>query len=226
MENKYLNEKEKGRIKGISKFLSVIFCIGRIFIYIAIVSMIVAAVFIPTIINNTKVNENEIKFNYKDNSLLIKKENNEIKIFANEDKVDTKLEVSVFNEINKYYSKYSNKQLIGYSESYILILIAYLYITSLFIKNVEKLFKNISNKKTPFNEENINLIKFSIKYKFIAMLIPFVGSIIFAAILKIGDPFTFMSFDIVELLVMVVVYYIFKYACQLQENSKETLFDK
>ena len=181
---------------------------------------------IPTIVNHVKITDNKIIMNYGESSYEMKVEGNKTIIYADGKKVGTEKDTEVYNFVNKNFNKYSNKQLIGYSEAYIIIIIAYMYLSSIVLKLAEKLFKNINKNKTPFTSNNVELLQNIIKFEIICAIVPFVGMLVFNMIVDANAFNSFESFNIVELLITIVIYYLFKYATSLQSNSKQNLFDE
>ncbi|MBO4601226.1 MAG: hypothetical protein J5634_03250 [Bacilli bacterium] len=225
MEKIKINDNDRKVVRGLSKFIAVLNKIGRVFIYVGIIAIIIVMSFIPTIVNHTKIKNDSIIIGYSDRKLEIKKDGNKTIFYEDGKKIGSDKDTEVYDFIVNKFDKYSNKQLIGYTESYFIIIVAYLFITSIILKYAEKLFKNISSEKTPFTSDNLELIYNTLKYKIVAIVIPIIGIIIFDAILKLGNPFDFSSTGLVDLLMMFVFLYVFKYACQLQSNSSETFYD-
>ena len=127
-----VTEKDKKMLKGITKFLYILF-----------------KSLVPTIVKHVKIDNNKITMNYRKSSYEMRIVDKKTVIYADGEKVGTEKDTEVYDFVNKYFNKYSNKQLIGYSEAYLIIVIAYMYLSSIVLKLSEKLFKNINTNKTP-----------------------------------------------------------------------------
>lgn len=224
MEEVNITENDKKNLKWISKLVSVLSKIARICLYVGIVCLILTMTIIPTFIYHTNVNNNEIKFKYKDSSLVMKVKDNKTFFYSDDKKVTTEKGTEAFDLITKYYNKYSKKQLIGYSEAFLLVTVAYIFLLTIILKYVEKLFNNINKGDTPFTKDNVFLFKNIIKFKVASMLVLLLGMISFNFVNDSINPFDHTSLNVVELLIIIVCYYIFKYGYKLQESSKETLY--
>ena len=212
-----MTSKDQKNLKWISRLIAILIKIGRILLYIGIVGIIIAMSVTPTIINHTTVKENKIKFAYSDRSFIIKKDGNKTVYYSDGKKIGTEKDTIVYDNINKYFDKYSKKQLIGYSEA---ILAISMFITTFILKYVENIFNNIYREDNPYTSENLSLFKNIIIYKVVAILIPFIGMIAFDIALKGDNPFKYSSFSLLEFLMMIACYYIFKYGCTLKSNNK------
>lgn len=219
-----ITENDKKNLKWISKLVAVLSKIARICLYVGIVCLILTMTIIPTFINHTKVNNNEIKFKYRNSSFVMKVKDNKTFFYSDDEKVTTEKGTEAFDLITKYYNKYSRKQLIGYSEAFLLITVAYIFLLTILLKYVEKLFNNINKEDTPFTKDNVFLFKNIIKFKVASMLVLLFGMISFSFVNDAVNPFDHTSLNIIELLIIIVCYYIFKYGYKLQESSKEKLY--
>lgn len=218
MENK--NEEKDNKIYRIlCKIVSVILCIARIIIYIAIPCMILTIVLTPLIIKNTKIsNNNTVSFKYKDQSANIVKEKGKYIIYANDKKVGKIINVSMYEDIVSEVRDYKSGTLIGYVEIILCLSTIYLVIVTLYLKKIEDLFKAMYSERTPFTSENTNRLCITGKLLIINLLI---ASIISLVINKFG----FVNFnrglpltEVVDILVVFIFMYIFKYGETLENK--------
>ena len=114
--------------------------------------------------------------------------------------------------------------LIGYCEAGIISLIVSLALAIFLLRRMEKLFNNINQGDTPFTLENVEHIKI-IAYLMIALIIiPNIGGTIFEVILKQDLDVSFELFNVVEILVLFVIAYIFEYGYEIQLDSKGKMY--
>ena len=114
--------------------------------------------------------------------------------------------------------------LIGYVECAIIVLVISLFLLISMLKKVEKLFNNINNGDTPFTLENVEHIK-KIAYIMIALIIlPNVTGAIFELILRQDLNVSFEAFNLVEILILFVISYIFEYGYEIQLDSKGRMY--
>lgn len=222
MEGK-LNERDHKILKGISKFLQIITIIGKVCMYIAIPCVILAMCIAPVVIKNIEAYETSIKFEYKDNKLVVEKEENG-KIVAkyNDKEVDKNDQTALQNiyEHKNIFIDYSNAQLIGYTEAFLLIGTTCLFITLFLLRHFSKLFKNIYEDDTPFTTENVEHLSVIGKLMIALVIIPMLGTVLFELIADIDISWNFGLFSITEILFIILLSKIFKYGYELENNKK------
>ena len=114
--------------------------------------------------------------------------------------------------------------LIGYVETGFIFLIINLILYRIILKHLEDLFINIYNGDTPFTLDNVNHIK-KMAYLMIATIIlPSISGGIFELIMKTDLDIGFELFDIVEILFLFSMSYIFEYGYELQLDSKGKMY--
>ena len=103
-------------------------------------------------------------------------------------------------------------------------LIVCLVLALFLFKRLEKLFNNINKGDTPFTLENVEHIK-RIAYLMIALIIiPNIGGTLFELILKKDLDVSFELFNVLEILILFVVAYIFEYGYEIQLDSKGKMY--
>ena len=107
MKEVNITENDKKNLKWMSRLIAILTKIGRICIYVAIACLILVMSITPTLINHTKVKNNEIKFSYKESSLVIKTKNNKTYFYSDNDKVVSEKGTELYDYIVKYFDKLS-----------------------------------------------------------------------------------------------------------------------
>lgn len=221
-----LNKKEQSKLKTLSKIIAVIAKIGRIFIYIGIISLLVCMIVVPSALKHVKAYDNKIEFKYdKDTVLLVKDETDKVKVIVNDKKSDTIKDVKGFDKLYSAISNHSNKVLIGYSEAFLLLIILYMYLISLVLKHLEKLFKNISRGDTPFTLDNVDHMRRMAIYMIVAIVVPPIVSLLFSIFTDLDVNISFDLIDVVQILFIYAMSFVFRYGYKLQEDSKKTIYD-
>ena len=226
MNNDVLNDKEQSFLKGISKVISILASIGKFLLYFAIVSLVICMLVIPKFMRNLKAYDDKIVLSYSEEKVtLVKEDDSLVKVYVN-DKEQSKIkDVKGFDDLYKLINKHSNKTLIGYSEALILIVILYIYLISLALKHLSKLFKNINKEETPFIEDNVVHLRKMGLYMAAMVIIPPIVSVIFHACTDLKFNFSLDISSAVEALFVIALSYIFKYGCSLQKGSKKTIYN-
>ena len=210
-----LNEKEKKYYKVLSKIIRVVFKIGRICLMICVPFIFLAMVLIPFAFKNFEINGNIVKFGdvgivIRDNDISVKLGTSVNVLECNTQQID-KL-VTFLNENSKIII-ILNIELLLLSFGAIIVLTIYLF------SYLEKLFDNFAYKESPFTMENTNYI-FKIA--------------IFLSIIKVVDLLLLAfepvsqyshSYGIIEILIVFVTYFIFKYATGVQNKVNTKIYD-
>ena len=215
------NEKKQNQVKSLSNVISLIGKIGGIVLKVAIPFIIIAMLLIPYLVTNVEIQENKLSFK-TDNIKLI--DDSKVEVFNIilldvEDSMSSGEIIDIFNNNSKY-------EIIGYLEAGFVFLLVDLIIMIIILNYVEKLFTNIKDNNTPFTLDNVNYIK-KISYLIIALiLISPISDLLFSILLGISNggssPFELMN--ILEILIIFSMSYIFEYGYEIQKDSKGKMY--
>ena len=86
------------------------------------------------------------------------------------------------------------------------------------------LFVNISEKDTPFTEENSDYINKIAYLSLVTVLISFVADIVSSLFFK-DSMVSFNLSRVIYVLILYIIAYIFEYACILQKESKKNIYE-
>lgn len=220
---KFKKEKQK-KVKVLSKIIAVIAKIGWICSIVGIVAISIVALVMPFALKNITIEDNKIITNSnvveiaeEDNKLVLKHNNIVIADVTDRERIDV-----IKDTLN---SNLNNKALlIGYSETALITLIVCLVLLIFMFKRLEELFNNINKGDTPFTLENVEHIK-KIAYLMIALIIlPNICGMIFELILKKDLDVSFEFFNVIEILIIFVISYIFEYGYEIQLDSKGKMY--
>lgn len=220
---KFKSEKQK-KVRALSKIIAAIAKIGWICSIVGVCLVSIIAIVLPLALKNINIEDNKVVTNSniievvdEDNKIVLK--NNNI-ILAD---VSDQQSIAIIKEVIS--SNLTNKGLlIGYCESALITLIVCLILTIFMLKRLEKLFNNINKGDTPFTLENVEHIK-KIAYIMIALIIlPNVGGTIFEILLKKDLGISFELFNVLEILILFVISYIFEYGYEIQLDSKGKMY--
>ena len=90
----------------------------------------------------------------------------------------------------------------------------------LVLKHLENLFNNINKGDTPFTLENVEHIK-KMAYLLIATIVlPYISGSIFEILINTKLDIEFEIFDLVEILFLFAMAYVFQYGHEIQLDSK------
>lgn len=219
-------EEEKNyvkKMKGLSKALSIISKICKVFIIIGGCAIVFAMIVIPLLFKKITVTNNELKINNESVLTITEKEDKmQITLFGTSILVDTSKEE--FAEIEKIFNEKSKGMLLTYIEATLCISIATLLIVYMALHYIDKLFTNIMNEKSPFTMDNVNYIRRCGYYLIAAIAVPLVLSGIFEIITKTELMFNWNLVEVILILVIFTMSYVFEYGYNVE--NKETTSKK
>lgn len=226
---KFKEEKQK-KIKGISKAIYILARIGKIALAIAIPIIVFLLIVTPIFISNIELKDNTIVFKGAriDDKITITEENSndgitlQLKVndvlIADSKNQDTILQMKSILENN------SKVQIIAFLELGFGCLIVCLVLYRMILNRLENLFININEGDTPFTLENVRYIKQMAKLMIIALVLPNFGGFIFEKILITDLDVGFELFDVIQILFLFGISYIFEYGYELQQDTKAKMY--
>ena len=218
-----LKKEEQKKMKVLSKIISVISKIGRIFCYIAIPFISLILIVTPYLIDKVVIKDNNLTLNLPDNINILEKDDKVVLkvgtfVLADADKEFLNTEVVSIFENN------SKAKIIGYVETGFASLLVIIILTSIILKHLETLFNNINKGETPFTLENVSLIK-KIAWKMIIIIIMTnIGGGVFELLLSSDLNIEFETYDLVEILFLFSLSYIFEYGRLLGLETKGQMY--
>lgn len=199
------NKEKQNKLKIVSKTISIFSKMLQVITIIISAVMIMSMLFIPSVINNTNV----------DNGSIIVADKNVMEF--NLDQITTNTIVNVFEE-------HSKLEIILYTEIIMICLTISVMIISFAMLYLAKLVDSISKGDTPFTLENLKNIK-RVAILFISYLIfPDVSGTLFQWITKIDMNIDYEITKIFYVLIIICIYYIFDYGHQIQLDSKGKIY--
>lgn len=216
-----LKKEDQKKMKNISKAVSVISNIGKVACRVSIFAVILSAVAVIFLFKNIEIEDNKIIW---DNHIV------ELELETYNNKVSLKVDGKVIEE--DYYSldEIHINNLFRYKKSTIIIIIEIcsiaiiitLYIISLVLSHLNKLFNNFAVLDTPFTLENVSHIKMISWLMIFTIIFTSICEGILEMISYNRFGFSIELFNIVEILFLFSISYIFEYGrlIQIDTNGK------
>ena len=199
------NKEKQNKLKIVSKTISIFSKILQVITIIISAVMIMSMLFIPSVINNTNVDNGSI-------------------IVADKNVMEFNLDQMTTNTIVNVFEEHSKLEIILYTEIIMICLTISVMIISFAMLYLAKLFDSISKGETPFTLENLKNIK-RVAILFISYLIfPDVSGTLFQWITKIDMNIDYEITKIFYVLIIICIYYIFDYGHQIQLDSKGKIY--
>lgn len=220
---KFKSEQQR-KMKGLSKAISIIAKVCRIIVIVCIPIIIASMIILGVLIKKADIIDNEIKFTGTNDTITIAEENNKIslkmknQVIADVTKQNTILEIKDFLENNSKLTAFI------YVEAGFLFLIVNLILINIMLHALEKLFTNINRGDTPFTLENVSYIKKIAYLMIVVTILPNIIGIIFEMILQTDLDVGFELFNLVEILFLFSIAYIFQYGYEIQLDSHGKMY--
>lgn len=218
---KFKKEKQQ-KMKGLSKAIYVIARICKIIVTISIPVVIISMIFLPYLVHNTEVTDGRISLN--DNSITVIEDNTGVQLkYKNIILADEKNQDSIL-KMKEVLESHSKPVLIGYLEAGSFFLVVYMVLYFIILKHLENLFININNGDTPFTLENVKHIKKMAYLMIAAIVLPVAAGAVFEMILQMDLDVGFELYNVVEILFLFSMAYIFEYGYEIQLDSKGKIY--
>ncbi len=199
------NKEKQNKLKIVSKTISIFSKMLQVITIIISAVMIMSMLFIPSVINNTNVDNGSI-------------------IVADKNVMEFNLDQMTTNTIVNVFEEHSKLEIILYTDIIMICLTISVMIISFAMLYLAKLFDSISKGDTPFTLENLKNIK-RVAILFISYLIfPDVSGTLFQWITKIDMNIDYEITKIFYVLIIICIYYIFDYGHQIQLDSKGKIY--
>ncbi len=226
---KFKEEKQK-KIKGISKAIYIIARIGKISLMISIPIIVFLLIYTPIFISNIELKDNTIvlKNSRIDDRITITEEKANdgivLQLKANGALIANETDQDIILLMKNVLENNSKGQIIAFLELGFASLIICLVLYMMVLNRLEKLFININKGDTPFTLENVKYIKQMAKIMIVALILPTCGGMLFEKILESGLDVGFELSDIVQILFLFGISYIFEYGYELQQDTKAKMY--
>ncbi len=226
---KFKEEKQK-KIKGISKAIYIIARIGKIIVSIAIPIIALLLILTPIFISNIELKDNTITFkgakiNDKINITEEKIENGiTLQLKLNDTIIADEKDQETILKMKNVLENNSKIKIIAFLELGFGSLLICLFLYRMILSRLEKLFININQGDTPFTLENVKYIKEMAKLMIISLALPVCGGFLFEKILSNDLDVGFELFDIIQILFLFGIAYIFEYGYEIQLDSKGKMY--
>lgn len=220
---KFKKEKQN-QMRLLSKTLYIIARISKILSIIGIVAVIVSMMALPFIGSSITIKNNEIKIfnekvNYetKANKLVLKyNDKEEIITDSNEQQV-------LISLIKKIESKefIQTVAVIEFVLASVVVTILFFYLA---MNHLESLFVNIYSGETPFTLDNVKHIKKMALFMILMVVLPNISGILTELIISENLEIEFELFELIYILFLFSMAYIFEYGYEIQLDSKGKMY--
>lgn len=219
-----LKKEKQRKMKCLSKIISVLAKIGKIACLIAIPIVIATMIITPYVINHIDYRRGEITWNGSKN-ITLEHENNKISLKINGTLIADSNDETLNTKVLDVFENNSKPVMIGTIEVGFLFLVVTLYLMVVILKCLSQLFDNFNQGETPFTLENVGYIK-KIAWLMIAtVILSNFGEVIFNCLVIRGIDMDIEMFDLVEILFLFSLSYIFEYGYEIQLDSKGKMYD-
>ena len=209
---KFKKEKQE-KVKGLSKSIYIIAEIGKVITNIALVIVLIGIIALPILAYNVEIQENnkievfgtEFEYQTREEEMILKYNGGEMVLGL----VDENIDMDAVLEKLRSSSKLT---IIVVGEILLICsLVAAVCIYNM-MKHLKSLFVNIHNGYTPFTRENVKSIKKIAAYMIATIILP--------SITKSSITIGIDLFEVLYILLLFCLSYIFEYGYEIQLDSK------
>ena len=227
MEEVKLSTEKQGRLKTMSKIISIVSVVFRVFCIIGIVGVVIGMILIPFVTGNIKVTAANNTIKVFDDVITYERNDEKITLTTKDDTetIDNKDAVFALNKVLDYLEKNDLKFITIIIEATLVFTIAIIVLTFMLLGKVRKLFNNIHDGDTPFTMENVGYIRNIAILLIIMACVKIAGNGIGNILITNSATFSFDLIDVVYILILFAVSYIFEYGCSLQAKSESKIYD-
>lgn len=217
-----LKKEESKKMKILSKIISTFSKIGRILCYVSIPFVVLAIFITPFLVNELEVKNHEISINSSDSKITILDKGDKLVIKAGNIALGEVSKDVAQTKIIDVLENNSKARVITYIEIGFIVLIVTLVLLSIILKCLETIFGNINKGDNPFTLENVHLIKKMAYMMITIIVISNLGGIIFEILLNSDLDMSIEVFDLVQILFLFSLSYIFEYGrlLSIDRNAK------
>lgn len=218
---KFKKEKQQ-KMKGLSKAIYIIARICRILVSLAIPVVIVCMIFIPYLVNIVQLSDE--KTSSTDNKITIIDEDEGLRLKYKNLLIADEYNQESIAKIKEVLANNSKAEITAYLETAGLTEIIFFILFCIILKHLDELFVNINNGDTPFTLENVKHIKRMAYLLIAAIILPTAGGFLFEAILNTDLDAGFDLYNIIEILFLFSMAYVFEYGYEIQLDSKGKIY--
>ena len=219
-----LSKEKQDRVRTLSKIIYIVTRIFRVFTVIGIFCLLLGVVLTPVIVRNVKIQDGtisifdmDLEYKYGDNNVDLLMGDVLIGSFSNEEKAN-------FDLIISELEKTDVTRTFALIELALISSVAVMFICFFILKYIDMLFVNICKNETPFTNENSDYLDKIAYLTLITVIITLVSDIISSIFFKTSMIHISLS-SVIMVLGLYPVDYIFEYACILQKNSKNKMYE-
>jgi hypothetical protein len=209
-------EKNKEKMMNIANVVYWISVIGKWIIFIGVIAIVAVGLAFPIFISQVgevtdtsiQIGERTINYELLEDSMKIE---------------DTKIDIDVdgfvaTREVRNIFRDNGTFGRIVFVESILAMAIVFLVLAYMILNQIANLFKNIYDGGTPFTKGNVSILRQIGKYMIIITILP----AILGAVIKLGFNIDYLlqfrGVDLIYILVIFALAYVFEYGYQLQED--------
>ncbi len=217
---KFEKDKQK-KMKTLTKILSLIGKIAGIVVKVAIPFVIIAMVTIPILLSNIDIVDNKVISKNLDIQLV--EHNDRINITYKGHTTVTDIKNNELEDLKIVLKENKTATIVKFELGFT-TLVVFLVILSMLLKHLEELFDNINKGDTPFTLVNVNHIKKMSYCMITCIILSGIGEGILNSAVKEDFSFGLEMFDIVEILFLYALSYIFEYGYEIQKDSNGKMY--
>lgn len=217
-------KEQQNRIKGFSKTISIISKVCKIILIVCIPIVVISMIIIGLTVSKVKVTDNEVSFNGFNESIRLVETDNKVSFMFGDVCVGNITNQDDIIRFKELFINNDKNLLLIYVETGFVFLLINIVLISIMLHALENLFTNINKGDTPFTLINVEYIKRMAYLMIVITIMPNIAGVIFERILNINLNIEFELFNLVEILFLFSIAYIFQYGYEIQLDSQGKMY--
>ena len=219
--NPVLSKKEQKTLKVLCRIVSVITKILKVCAMIIVPIIAVVAILIPIVLSKVEVNGNIVKFN----DVRFVMSNESVTAHVGDKTFVISDNVKNMDKLVDFLNSNTISKLLISLELTLIFTIIIIIINIYLLGYASKLFNNFYQGKTPFTDENNNYIRKIGRIMICSLIASFVFEFVLFIFVKDAFAIHFGTRNIIAIIVIYIMYYIFLYATKLQKENDTSIYN-
>lgn len=216
-----MEEKNKKHYKIMTKVMHIMAKLSRIFLVIGTVFLVISLLVVPIVGNSIKLNTNKQTIEIMNQKFKYEKEDKTYKFYTDDNKINIteEDEVEAVDTILDYVEHGQLPRAILAVELVMFVGMMTLILNYISLRYLDKVFVGINKNDTPFAKEYPDYFRKAGNYLLAVLIVRLIGSFFANIIDTFNISINFGLLDIMLIIALFTIAYIFEYGYKLQSNS-------
>lgn len=218
-------KEEQARMKMLSKIIMILARIGRIACLVAIPVLLITMILSFWVMGHVDVLDNKFIFTGNQSHWSVEQEDS-FRVIYNDEVVFEEKNEAFLTKMKDIIETTSKTTFLIYVEAGFFTLTIVVFLAMKLCHHLEKLFQNINQGRTPFTHENVMHLKTVAILMIFMIVLPNFCGFLFEFFLQMDLGVDYEMFDLIEILFLFSMIYIFQYGLEIQRDSNGIMYEE